>query len=297
MWTQKFDLHSHSVHSDGIHRVDEVAKMMKQSQVEYWSLTDHDTISGWEEARVAAKENHLNFIPGVEITCEPGLEAEVEELNRMNRERASKSWHLLAYFPEFSDSNSGIEEFEKWLLPLQESRLPRMKKMIEKLSELGMPIDIEKVLEKAGGSVGRPHLAEVMVEMGYVESKSEAFEVWIGDGLPAHYIQPKPSISEATKAVHSIGGFVSLAHPLYYGIPPSKLIDFCYANKVDSIEAFHGSHPDSYRYELWKLANEKGISITCGSDFHGNTNGHTPGFMPAPKYQLNGQLLASSQRI
>ena len=295
MWTQEFDLHSHSVHSDGIHKVNEVAKMMKQSQVKFWSLTDHDTISGWNEARIAANENKINFIPGVEITCEPGLDAEKEELARMNRERASKSWHLLAYFPEFSDSNEGIEKFERWLLPLQEGRLPRMKKMIEKLSELGMTVPLEKVLEKASGSVGRPHLAEVMVEMGYVESKSEAFELWIGDGLPAHQIQPKPSISEAAEVVHSLGGFVSLAHPLYYGISPLNLINFCSQNGVDSIEAFHGSHPDSYRFELWTIAAENGISITCGSDFHGNTHGHTPGFMPVPKGQLNQQLLTSSQ--
>ena len=72
----------------------------------------------------------------------------------MNRERASKSWHLLAYFPKFSKSNTGVEEFENGF-SLQEGRLPRMKKMIEKLSNLGMPIEIERVLEKAGGSVGR----------------------------------------------------------------------------------------------------------------------------------------------
>ncbi len=294
MWTQEYDLHSHSVHSDGIHLVSEVAKMMKDSQVKFWSLTDHDTISGWEEARIAAKENEIKFIPGVEITCEPGLEPENDELVRMDRERASKSWHLLAYFPTFSNSNVGIKDFEEWLQPLQEGRLPRMKKMIDKLSELGISIPIEKVLEKASGSVGRPHLAEVMVEMGYVESKSEAFELWIGDGLPAHQIQPKPTIAEATKVVHSVGGFVSLAHPLYYGITPKNLIDFCEENGVDSIEAFHGSHPDSYRFELWTLAKTKGISVTCGSDFHGNTNGHSPGFMPVPLKEINPQLLTSS---
>ena len=294
MWTQEFDLHSHSVHSDGIHKVDDVAKMMKESQVKFWALTDHDTISGWEEARIAADKNKLNFIPGVEITCEPGLEAEKKELERLDRDRAAKSWHLLAYFPTFSKSNEGIEKFEQWLLPLQEGRLPRMKRMIEKLSELGMPIPIEKVLEKASGSVGRPHLADVMVEMGYVDSKSEAFELWIGDGLPAHQIQPKPTIIEATEMVHSVGGFVSLAHPLYYGISPVNLINYCVQNGIDSVEAFHGSHPDSYRFELWELAVQNGVSVTCGSDFHGSNHGGTPGFMPVPKQQLNEQLLTPS---
>ena len=294
MWTQDFDLHSHSTHSDGIHEVEEVAQMMKDSNVKYWSLTDHDTISGWEEARNAAHKRGIHFIPGVEITCSPGLEADEDELNRLERQGASKSWHLLAYFPKYKDSNKGIEKFEKWLKPLQESRLPRMVKMVEKLEKLGMSISLEKVLQKAGGSVGRPHLAEVMVEEGYVQTKNEAFEIWIGDGMPGHYVQPKPSIEEATEIVHSVGGFVSLAHPLYYGVKPEKLIQYCHDKGVDSIEAFHGSHPDSYRFELWKIADEKGMSITCGSDFHGNNHGHRPGYAVVPFKDLNIDLPSSS---
>ena len=294
VWTQDFDLHSHSTHSDGIHGVQEVAQKMKDSNVKYWALTDHDTISGWNEARLAANSMSIHFIPGVEITCSPGLQADEEELERMEREGASKSWHLLAYFPKYTESNKGIEEFETWLKPLQESRLPRMKKMVEKLTELGMPVPLERVLEKAGGSIGRPHLAEVMVEEGYVETKNEAFELWIGDGMPGHYVQPKPSIEEATKIVHSVGGFVSLAHPLYYGVKPENLIDYCHSKGVDSIEAFHGSHPDSYRFQLWKVAVQKGMTVTCGSDFHGSNHGHRPGYAVVPFSGLNSQLPSTS---
>ena len=295
MWTQDFDLHSHSTHSDGIHEVELVAKKMKDADVKVWSLTDHDTISGWNDARIAALDNDIRFIPGVEITCIPGLDVEQKELIRMDRERAAKSWHLLAYFPNFEKSNDGCQSFENWLKPLQDGRLPRMISMIEKLSELGMPITLESVLSKASGSVGRPHLAEVMVEMGYVESKHEAFELWIGDGLPAHSVQPKPTIEMATKMVHESGGFVSLAHPLYYGISPESLIEFCSKIGVDCIEAFHGSHPDSYRFDLWKLAKQHGMSITCGSDFHGSDHGHRPGFMAAPKKEIHHQLHSSSK--
>jgi predicted metal-dependent phosphoesterase TrpH len=161
-----------------------------------------------------------------------------------------------------------------------------MEKMIAKLTELGMPLKFSEVAIKAGGSIGRPHLAEVMVEKGYVESKTEAFELWIGDGLPAHVIQPKPSIREAVEMVKKCGGITSLAHPIYYGIPPAKLVDYCFENGVDSIEAFHRSHPDDYRYQLWQYCKQKSLSVSCGSDFHGESYGQTPGSMATPIAEL-----------
>ncbi len=282
MWTQYYDLHSHSTNSDGEHSVEFVAELMKDAGVKTWALTDHDTILGWKDAFVAARKIGLQFIPGVEITCERGLEPVDEELERMERDRASKSWHLLAFFPEINQQDERISLFAKWLEPLQNSRIPRMKGMIQKLGELGMDIKFEEVENKATGSIGRPHLAQVMVEKGYVESKAEAFEMWIGDGLPAHVVQPKPSIKEAVEAVKKCGGITSLAHPLYYGIPPNLLSRFCKDTGVDSIEAFHRSHADQYRYELWQSCKELGLSVSCGSDFHGLNYGQIPGNMAIP---------------
>ena len=286
MWTQDYDLHSHSTNSDGEHSVDYVAELMARNAVKNWSLTDHDTISGWKDAYAAAGKLGINFIPGVEITCECGLSAQEEELELRNRDRGSKSWHLLAYFPNLNLSDQRCNAFADWLRPLQNSRIPRMEKMIEKLGELGMHIEFSEVASKAEGSIGRPHLAEVMVEKGYVESKSEAFELWIGDGLPAHVIQPKPSIQEAVEMVKKCGGITSLAHPIYYGIPPAKLVEYCLENGVDSIEAFHRSHPDDYRCELWQHCKDKSMSVSCGSDFHGESYGQTPGSMAIPIAEL-----------
>ena len=155
--------------------------------------------------------------------------------------------------------------------------------MVDKLAELGMPVNFEDVLAKADGSVGRPHLAEVMVEKGYVDSKFEAFEKWIGDGLPAHIAQPKPTISEAVAMVKQCGGVTSLAHPLYYGIPPQELANYCLDVGIDSIEAFHRSHSDGYRFELWDTCRELGLQVSCGSDFHGQTYGQNPGRCPYQK--------------
>lgn len=286
MWTQHYDLHSHSTNSDGEHSVDYVAKLMRDNEVKYWSLTDHDTISGWNIAQQSAKRLGIDFIPGVEITCERGIEPNSDELIRQNRERASKSWHLLAYFPGLKHNSEAAESFAEWLKPLQNNRIPRMKKMIAKLADLGMPVDYDEVAKKAGGSIGRPHLAQAMVERGYVETKSEAFERWIGDGLPAHVTQPKPTILEAVKMVKQCGGVTSLAHPLYYGIPSSELAEYCRNVGIDSIEAFHRSHDDEYRFQLWQACKALDLEVSCGSDFHGQSYGHNPGKMAVPMNDL-----------
>ena len=297
MWTEKFDLHSHSTSSDGQHPVDDVAQMMSDSNVRYWSLTDHDTISGWDTARTAADKRGLVFIPGVELTCMPGLQADVNILELQNRERASDSWHLLAYFPAIEFQSEQHQQFKAWLAPLGEGRIPRMLAMVEKLAELGMPVDFDAVIARAGDSVGRPHLADEMIKSGYVETRQEAFDKWIGDGKPVHITRPKPSIVEACTAVHAAGGITSLAHPLYYCIDTDALVTFCLESGVDAIECFHRSHSDAYRFQLWSAAKDSGLSVTCGSDFHGTMYNQMPGRMAVPITTLPTSIKNSLQSL
>ena len=146
VWTQHYDLHSHSTNSDGEHSVEFVAGLMNDNGVKVWSLTDHDTIAGWKTGEESARALGLTFIPGVEITCERGLNPRSEELIRNKRERASRSWHLLAYFPKLAYDDKHAIEFAKWLKPLQDNRIPRMRKMVDKLAELGMPVNFEDIL-------------------------------------------------------------------------------------------------------------------------------------------------------
>ena len=282
MWTQHHDLHSHSLHSDGEHPVEKVAELMHAEGVKTWSLTDHDTASGWAEAATAAARLGLRFVPGVEITCEPTLPPDRNHLQRIGRERASASWHLLAYFPEHAPGGNDdlVDSFKAWLAPRQDGRLPRMEAMCQRLGELGMPVDVETVCAKASGSVGRPHLAERMVELGYVSSKFEAFETWIGDGLPAFVPHVKPTVEEAVRVVRAAGGVTSLAHPLYYGVPTESLIEHLALIGVDAVEAVHRSHDDAYRHELTEAAVRHGLAVSVGSDFHGLSWQPRPGNMP-----------------
>ena len=279
MWSSSFDLHCHTTHSDGSLSVDELADAMAQQSVTVWSLTDHDTIAGWGEARTAAKERNITFVPGVELTCDVELPWDETILEANSRNRPPSSWHLLAYFP-YEPNAEGMKKFEEWLSPLYEDRVPRMLEMIDKVNAFGMAIEAQDVLSRAKGSVGRPHLAMAMIDAGYVESMDEAFEKWLGDGRPCNVERPKPSLAEATALVHAAGGITSLAHPRYYGVEYETLIQHLKASKVDAIEAFHRSQSDAERHRLWELAEQHGLNVTVGSDFHSFRGGHRPGHMP-----------------
>ena len=279
MWSSSFDLHCHTTHSDGALSVEELADAMAMQQVRVWSLTDHDTIAGWDEAKAAAKERNIRFVPGVELTCAVELPWDENILEASSRNRPPSSWHLLAYFP-YDPNPEGLKKFQEWLSPLQDDRVPRMLEIIDKVNGFGMKIEATDVLSRAKGSVGRPHLAMAMVDAGHVESIDQAFEEWLGDGRPCNVERPKPSLAEATALVHAAGGITSLAHPRYYGVDYATLIQHLKASGVDAIEAFHRSHSDDERHQLWKLAEQYGLAITVGSDFHSFRGGHRPGHMP-----------------
>ena len=262
MWTESVDLHCHSWHSDGVFSPKEMAERAYNSGVRVWSLTDHDTDTGWDEASKACEELGMRFIPGVEITCQVEMESDTH---------APSSWHLLAYFPE-----GASQEFSDWLHEMKEARVPRMKLMLEALKELGHEIPLEDVEKYAEGSLGRPHLARAMMDHGIVESISEAFDIWIGNGRPAFRERPLPTIAEAVKMVQQSGGITSLAHPFYYGIETNLLVPCLLRLGVDCVEAVHNSHPDSYRLELM----QQGLSISVGGDSHGIQKRPSPGKMP-----------------
>ena len=269
MWTEFVDLHCHSWHSDGLWSPGEMAQRAFDSGVRIWSLTDHDTNHGWDEAKEACDKLGMKFIPGVEITCEVELQSKTHN---------PTSWHLLAYFPE-----GASEEFTEWLLDLKEARIPRMKNMLTALEDLGYKIPIEDVEKHASGSLGRPHLARAMVDHGIVETVQQAFDEWIGDSGPAFRERPLPTISESVKMVHQSGGITSLAHPKYYGIETEVLIPRLLKLGVDCIEAMHNSHPDSYRWELMQY----GLPITVGGDSHGTEKRPSPGRVAVPIKNLH----------
>src|SRR5437879_7775476 len=159
--TNYIDLHTHSTASDGIYSPAELLQRAKDSGLRVLALTDHDSTGGLDEAAQAARKLDIDFIPGIEI----------------NTDVSGGEVHVLGYFPEYERP-----AFQAVLKVLRDARVRRGQRMVELLNEQGVHISWERVRQIAQGSVGRPHVAQALLEAGYVQSIGEAFDKYIGKG-------------------------------------------------------------------------------------------------------------------
>lgn len=241
------DMHVHTSASDGELSPEEAVKTASELELAAIAVADHDTVDGIDEALAAGKKYGVEVIPGVELSSEFGP-VEV---------------HILGYFIDWRD-----KKFRAELHKFQEARKVRAKKMVEKLRRLGVAIPYEEVVAAAGdGVIGRPHVAQVMVKHGYVKSKDEAFERYIGEGKPANVPKYRLSPKEAIQMIHRIGGVAVLAHPVFSQVNDllHDLVEF----GLDGIEVYHSEH-DSAAVEHYEgLANDLRLLIAGGTDSHG----------------------------
>lgn len=249
----KADLHLHSTASDGRLGPAELVRYVAGRGVEVMALTDHDTLEGAAPAAEAARAcPSLIFIPGVEISTE-GAEGEV---------------HVLGYFMD-----AASPDLEEALRRSRESRFTRARLILDRLAELGLPLDWERVQQLAGeGSIGRPHIAQAMLERGYVASLAEAFGKYVGRGGGAYVERDKMSPAEAVRLVAGSGGLPFLAHPVNIaGL--EALVAELQKLGLAGIEAYYGSYsPDAAGY-LASLASRYGLIASGGSDWHGLDGG------------------------
>ncbi len=246
------DLHTHSTASDGTLTPTDLVRYAKQKGIEVLALTDHDTLSGLEEAIEEARRIDLDFIPGVEISAEfePG------------------TLHILGYFVDHDDS--GLEERLSWL---REGRDSRNVVILRKLAELGYPLKMEEVLHFAQGqSAGRPHIADAMVRRGYVSGRDEAFDRFLAKGAPAYADKERMTPEAAIGMIMGSGGLAVLAHPQWLLLDDDALVKMVADLKekgLAGLETFYYSHSreESAFYE--RIARENGLLITGGSDYHG----------------------------
>jgi len=245
----EIDLHIHSTASDGRLSPAEVVRKSAGGGLTVIALADHDTVDGIAPALEEAKTYPwLKVIPCVEISTDVPI-GEV---------------HVLGYFIDYTHP-----ELEATLRRMRNSRQERARKMVTKLGNLGLPIEWERVKEIAGsGSIGRPHIAQVMLEKGYIPSIKEAFTAYIGQGGPAYVEREKMSPEEAVKLIIRANGLPVLAHPQTINKPKTMIIELK-ANGLTGIEAYYDGYTTEEINRLVSLADRYGLIITGGSDYHG----------------------------
>ncbi len=245
----KVDLHIHSTASDGRLSPADIVCHSAERGLSVIAITDHDTIDGVASALIAAKAlPGLKVIPGIELSTDVP-QGEV---------------HVLGYFIDYTD-----REFQATLEGLRNSRLKRAQGMIIKLKNLGIHIDWERVREIAGeGSIGRPHIAQAMLEKGYISSMKEAFTRYISREGPAYVEREKMTPVEAMELVLKVNGLPVLAHPFTTNNPEVLIVELKAAGLV-GIEAYYDSYTADEINELVSFANRYNLIATGGSDYHG----------------------------
>ncbi len=246
----KADLHMHSTASDGALSPAALAQRAAQMGFDVIALTDHDSVEGVAEAAQAAKALGMTLIPGVELSC--GAQREI---------------HVLGY---------GFDPRDEALLAFcREKRMQRERrteKMVERLCEIGKPIDLARVRALAGGAVGRPHVARALVEAGHVKSVSEAFDRFLAPGKPGYVPKKELRVADAVALIAKAGGVAVLAHPMEMRcgeMAIEALVGEWKGQGLAGLEVWHPSAANNHAAFLLGLAQREGLLVTGGSDYHG----------------------------
>jgi 3',5'-nucleoside bisphosphate phosphatase len=259
------DLHLHSTVSDGRLTPSELVRFAHGRGVTTMALSDHDATDGVHAAQQVGTELGVRVIPGIELSTDlPGA-----------------SIHILGLFLEHADP-----AFQQRIRNFRETRLTRAEQMVEALGRIGAPISLERVFEIAGeGSVGRPHVAQALLEAGHIQSIDEAFDRFIGRGGPAYFEGFRLEPAEAVRDIHSVGGFASWAHPNELdGKNWREFLPQVVDAGIDGLETYYSKEygPDVLA-DMLDACRAYDLVPTVGSDFHGfGTLQAPPGSVASP---------------
>lgn len=249
-----YDLHSHTTASDGTLSPRELVEKAAGLNIKHLGITDHDNVNGVEEALDAGKEFGVNIIPGVEISIDftPG------------------TMHVCGYFIDINN-----EYLTKKLEFVQQARRDRNPKIIEKLNQKGLVVTLDEVKKEAGSDqIGRPNIAKVLIKKGYVDGIKEAFNKYLAKGRPCYVNKQRLDLDTAIKTIKTAGGIPVLAHPVQLKLgSDSDYTNFFKKVKkagIVGVEAFSSHHNEKENQTYKRLAEELGMLITGGSDFHGS---------------------------
>lgn len=244
------DLHMHSTASDGSVAPAQLVAAAASAGLSTIALTDHDTVDGVAEARIAGVEHGVEVVAGVELSA---FEAERET-------------HLLGLHL------SRIDRIADALAAFRRSRRLRAEQIVAVLNGLGVPITLDAVLAEAGGgAIGRPHIARVLIAGGWVRDAREAFDRYLGYKRPAFVPKLTLALAEAIELVHAAGGIAILAHPGAAGT--RQWIETLAALGLDGVEVRHPGHSAEDIARLGALCDFLGLVPSGGSDWHGAMSG------------------------
>ena len=250
----RIDLHTHSSTSDGTDAPEQLVEQAVRARLDVVALTDHDTFDGLDEAVAAGERLGIQVVRGLELSCT----------------QAGASVHLLGYGADPADPDLARE-----LELVRDGRQGRVSGVLAKLAALGVGVSEAAVMRFVGDSpsVGRPHIADAMVEAGHVQDRTEAFDRFLADGGPAHVSRYAIDLPTGIELVRRAGGVAVIAHPWGRGrehVLPAELIAAMAAeHRLDGIEVEHQDHDRATRHRLRVLARELGLLATGSSDYHG----------------------------
>lgn len=242
------DLHLHTRFSDGTETPQRVVELAAQAGLSIIAITDHDNVDAYPIAAAEASRRGLELIAGIEMSSALGG-AEV---------------HMLGYL--FDPQHPGLREH---LARQQARRVERLKEMVRKLQAAGLALTEQEVFANAGdGTVGRPHLARALLKRGYVQTMSEAFDRYLGEGGPGFVPGSTLTPKQVMQIIREAGGVPVLAHPIF--LKDDTLIDAMARDGLAGVEVYHSSHTPELVQRYEQVAKRLKLLATGGSDYHGD---------------------------
>jgi len=252
---KRIDLHVHSTASDGTCSPRELVRMAAERGLAAIALSDHDTVSGYAEAAAEGAGLGLEVVPAIEISTKFG-----------------RAVHILGYYIDMESPE--LTALLDWIVHDRDSRNI---KMAELMAADGLPVSYEVMQQRFGEVIGRPHFAQLLVELGLAPSVKAAFELYVEKGRK--YYQPRNilPIEQAVSIIVNAGGIASLAHPFQYRLDDGglrELIEHCISLGLGAMECRYSGYTTEQSDYLEALAEEYGLLKTGGSDFHGSNKPH-----------------------
>jgi predicted metal-dependent phosphoesterase TrpH len=213
------------------------------------AITDHDTFAGFDQAVPFARDAGLDLVCGIELSTK----------------LHGSSTHLLGYFPKGPST-----AFREWILEMQASRRDRNRRLADRLRELGLDVTLEEVQAHGRSMTGRPHFAKVLLEKGYVKTMQQAFDDYLDESAKGYVSRMEPAFAEAVQRIHAGDGISSLAHPIRVRGDLAALMPELVQAGLNALEAYHSDHSPELTARYRGLAEQYGLHVTGGSDFHGS---------------------------